>query len=263
MTKPLYIPKNKRWKGLTVFCYTCKTNVSEICKQTGKSLEKCPNGDKHVFKIYSHVAGTKNERRTKKLNTRDVNQAIIEAMVFEREVKENKQVQQKIKKEEIRNVKDATGIPFLLIHAMSRYIGFLNNENVPTFRQKERSKNHIKDVERAFILFPIASKKINVDLSSMSPNDIDDKFVGAVYDIINEKGFASRTFNKYFSYYTSFLKWYNDEYKTTIPNWFEKVNRREILSNPDSIKKTEFDHEKFSPLLTLSVMTVQVASGGK
>ena len=51
----------------------------------------------------------------------------------------------------------------------------------------------------------------------MSTNDIDDKFVGAVYDNINEKGFSSRTFNKYFSILTSFMSWYNDEFKTVAP----------------------------------------------
>ena len=38
----------------------------------------------HVFKVYVHVPGTKNERRTKKLETRDINEAIKQAIEFER-----------------------------------------------------------------------------------------------------------------------------------------------------------------------------------
>ena len=101
--------------------------------------------------------------------------------------------------------------------------------------------DHIRDVERVFRSLAEAVRKNNGDLSSIHMTDVNDTLVGVLYDNINEKGFSSRTFNKYFSILTSFLSWYNDEYKTAIPNWFEKVNRREIHTNPDSITKEEFD----------------------
>ena len=74
--KSLYIPENKKWKGLTVYCYRCKTNVSEICRQTGKSLRLCPHPDSLVYKVYVHVPGSENQRRTLKLDARDINEAI-------------------------------------------------------------------------------------------------------------------------------------------------------------------------------------------
>src|SRR5665213_4518229 len=87
--KPLYIPPSKKWKGLTVYCYKCKTNMSEVCNENGKPLSKCQFGEKHVFKVYISVPGTANARKTKKLNTRDVNEAIKQAIEFEKEVKGN------------------------------------------------------------------------------------------------------------------------------------------------------------------------------
>src|SRR6266446_4721944 len=87
--KPLHIPPSKKWKGLTVYCYKCKTNVAEICKATGKSLRYCPYGDRHTFKIYVHVEGTSNTRRTKVLATRNVDEAIRQGMDFYKEVKES------------------------------------------------------------------------------------------------------------------------------------------------------------------------------
>lgn len=74
--KPLYIPPTKRLKGLVVYCHKCKTNMQDVCKATGKSLKFCPNGNKHVYKVYIHVPGTKNERRTKNLETRNLNKEI-------------------------------------------------------------------------------------------------------------------------------------------------------------------------------------------
>lgn len=67
--KPLLIPESKKWKGLVVYCYQCRTNVSEICKVSGKPIKQCQHGDKHVFKVYISVPGTKNQRKTKKLET--------------------------------------------------------------------------------------------------------------------------------------------------------------------------------------------------
>ena len=43
--KPLFIPESKKWKGLKIFCYRCKTNVSEICKTSGKPLLQCKHGE--------------------------------------------------------------------------------------------------------------------------------------------------------------------------------------------------------------------------
>jgi len=89
--KPLFIPESKKVRGLglVVYCYKCQTNMFDICKETGRTLKHCPNGDKHVFKVYIHVPGTKNERRTKKLDTRDLNEAIRQAIAFNEEVKNN------------------------------------------------------------------------------------------------------------------------------------------------------------------------------
>ena len=148
--KPLGIPKTKGFKGLTIYCNQCKRDVNELCKETGKSLQRCAYGDKHVFKVYVHVAGTKNTRKTKKLETRDVNEAIKQAMDFEREVKEDIHTgNHKEKKEEIKNVEETK--PKFLVNAFARYIGWLHNEGVVAHRQKERSTEHILDVQRALI----------------------------------------------------------------------------------------------------------------
>lgn len=241
--KPLYIPESKKWKGLTVYCYQCKTNVSEICRKSGKSLKQCPNGDRHVYKVYVHVPGTKKQRRTKVLETRDLNEAIRLAIEFEKEVKgglipEHKRIEPKVKE---RVSAPCEPKPVLLVHAMARYIGFLNNENVPAHLRKERSREHIKDVERAFIDLVKCLKDSGYNLDSLSVDDINDDLVGKIFTYLENRKLANRTFNKYFSFYTSFLKWYGQEYEFQMRNWFERVNRKRLNPNPEAITFEEYE----------------------
>lgn len=240
---PLYIPPNKRVKGLVVYCYRCKTNISNgICKTTGKSIKQCPNGDRHAFKVYVHVPGTKNERKTKILDTRDVNEAIKMAIDFEREVKENRpRVNENIEKK-TKTIKEEQkqGTPHFLVHALARYIGWLNNENVPAHLVRERSYDHIKDIERSFERLVECLKNSGYNLEALRVEDINDEMVGRIYSYLREKGFANRTFNKHFSFYTSFLKWYSEEYNHPIKNWFEKVTRKKLNPNPEAITQSEY-----------------------
>jgi integrase len=238
--KPLYIPPSKRMAGLVVYCYHCKTNMTDICRESGKSLKYCPNGDKHVFKVYIHVPGTKNERRTKKLDTRNLDEAIRQAIEFKIEVQNSRP---KLTTKEI--IKEEANIekiqPVKLMHVMSRYIGWLHNEDVPAHMVKKRSDDHIKDVERAFKVLAEVLKKSGYSLSGLSMEDINNNLVGQIYSHLEGKNFANRTFNKYFSYYTSFVKWYMQEYDKPIKNCFELVQRKKLNHNPEAITKNEYE----------------------
>ena len=238
--KSLSYPSAKKWKGLKVFCYKCKTNVYEICKETDKPINRCPFGDKHAFKVYIHVAGTDNERKTKTLDTRDVNQAIKEAMAFEKDIKEGKY---KVKTNKEKGNKEEKNKPQLLIHALARYVGFLNNEGVPEHRQKERTQHHIKDVQRAATNLIQCWTNNGHDIKTLTVEMINDKMVGEVFKYLEDKKIANRTFNKQLTYYTSFLKWYSEEYEIPVKNWFNQknINRKPINHDPQSISFEEFE----------------------
>lgn len=243
-TKPLFIPTSKKWKGLTVYCYKCQSNVSDICKETGKPLNKCQFGDKHIFKAYIHVPGTDNMRRTKKFDTRDTNEAIKETMAFYKEVKNNPTQARRTKKKETKElINDEQNKPQLLVHALARYVGFLNNEGVPEHRRKERTKHHINDVERASKNLIQCWANSGHDLKTLTVDMINDKMIGELFRYLEDRKFANRTFNKQLTYYTSFLKWYSDEYEIPIKNWFDRkrINRKPIIMNPQSISFEEFE----------------------
>lgn len=237
MATPLYIPPSKKWKGLTVFCYKCKTNVSETCKETEKPLQRCPFGEKHAFKVYSYIPRTK-IRKTKKLDTRDVNNAIKLAIEFDQEVKGTVAPRGVItENKKISNVPNQT--PRLLIHALSRYVGFLNNENVPTQLKEERSTDYVKDIERKLKYLVESLKKKGYDTATFQVDDLNDKVVGDVYDHLKEENkFSPRTFNKHFSYYTAFLKWFSEEYYP-VRGWFARVKKESVNSEPEAITQDE------------------------
>jgi len=249
--KPLYIPPSKKVQGLVVYCNKCKTNVFDTCKVSGKSIKQCPNGDKHVFKCYVSVPGSKNERRTKILDTRDLDEAILQAIAFKKEVKNGiqkpieavqKTVQSEItKQKELKQKHENQQIPELLVHAMARYIGWLNNEDVPLHRVRIRTVNHIKDNERALKLFAECLKNKGYNLSTVSIHDVNDKMVGEIYSYLETKNFANRTFNKTISHYTSFLKWYSEEYNVNIRNWFTRIKRKRLNPNPEAITRSEYE----------------------
>jgi len=252
MEHKLYIPPSKKVTGLVVYCKQCKTNVFDICKVSGKSIKLCPNADKHVFKIYISVPNTKNERRTKILDTRDLDEAIIQAIAFKKEVKNNviqkpivttqKSVSNEIRiPKEPKQKQEEQQIPELLVHAMARYIGWLNNEDVPSHRQRIRTYNHIKDNERALKVLADCLKNEGYNLSTVSIHDINDKMVGEIYSYLETKNFANRTFNKTIGHYTSFLKWYSEEYNVNLRNWFSRIKRKRLNPNPEAITLSEYE----------------------
>lgn len=242
MENPLHIPKSKKWKGLTVYCYKCNTNVSEICKETGKPLKRCPFGSMHVFKTYVHVPGTKNKRKTKKLKSRELDEAIKEAMEFEKEVKQETYKVPFVVDMGQKRLENGNIAP-LLINGFARYIGVLNNENVPFHRQEEKSPDYIKDIERAFGCFLKSQKKNNIDVSLLRATQLDDFMMGYFYKELLDNNYSPRTINKYLGHLTTFLSWHMDEFKVPERNWFATINR-EYEQQPDPLTITQNEFEE-------------------
>jgi integrase len=195
-----------------------------------------------VFKVYVHVPGSDNARKTKKLETRDINEAIKQAMEFERQVKTGHYKNEiKVEVQPKNSFEEGNKTPHLLIHALARYVGWLNNEDVPEHLVVERSSDHLKDIERKLELLLTALKHKGYDLSSLRIDQINDKTVGDVYKYLStETNYSSRTFNRHFSYYSSFLKWFSEEYYP-VKAWFKRVNLKPVTSNPQAITKEEYD----------------------
>jgi integrase len=240
--KPLVIPKSKKWPGVRVVCLECGTLVYDVCKKTGKPLAQCPHGDRHRFKLIEYIPGEKSQRVTKNLETRDMDEAIGEAIKLRREVKSGvyQSSRKKDQKQEESKMDQIPNIPFLLKNAMPRYVGWLRNEEVPAHLVKTRTPEHVSDVDRALAFWTKCIAKNGYHEETTTVEDINNKMVGLVFQALENRGFAPRTFNKYMSYYTSFLTWYTEEFDILIKNYFEKVKRKNLNPRPEAITFKEY-----------------------
>jgi len=248
--KPLHIPPQKSWKGLTVYCNKCKTNMKEICNETGKSLKNCPHPERHVFKVYSWIWGSKNSRKTKKLETRDVNEAIKQAVDFEREVKENNYTNpipsvpsvNTAKNENINREEKNKNQSISLSNAMARYVGFLNNDPgiVPEFRKKQRSKKHLQNVEWMFRHFNICAKQNGYDITTLPIDQVDDQLIGKYHDyLLKERRFSNTSYNNSMTLFVGLYNYLNKN-GYAVKNPFLSIPRRAVNNNVEIITDKEF-----------------------
>lgn len=241
--RPLHIPTSKKWNGVSVYCNRCKSSVGELCKDSGKSIQRCAFGDKHVFKVTAYVPGATNERRTKKLETREVDEAIKEAIDFINEVKNNR-LAVKVKTAE----KDSSEIDLaskeeVLIHVMDRYNDWLRNVGLPKSLVVERSKDHLDDITRTCAFFVKCLKNWRIDIENFTVNDIDYTIVGKLADAMKEKGHSNRTINKQMTYLTSCIKWHSEQTGVTVRNFFKQYRL------PTTYRPKQFPREEFELLL--------------
>jgi integrase len=182
---------------------------------------------------------------TKKLKTRDVSEAQIEAIKLYKEVKDGNY------SEAIASV-DSSKQPsgkievakssHLVKHFLAKYIGFLRNEGVPEHRVEHRSEEHIKDIERGFLLLAECLQKNGYNINTLSMEEINDKLVGKVYSyFLNEKKYSNRSVNKNLGYYATWIKWYQSEFDSKQRNWFDGVRMKSTNPNPQIISKEEFE----------------------
>jgi integrase len=246
MVNPLKIPPaHKRVPGMAPYCQQCKRMISKgICLEepnSRKSLRQCVHQEKHGWKMYVSEKGS-GVRRTKNLKARDFDSASIEALLFRKEVKENK-----IKSSGAQSKAtaiDTNNTPQLLLEALARYSGWLKNENVPKHLQKERDSQYTDDIERKLKLLIVGLKKKGHNLSSFRVDDLNDKAVGDVVEFLDtECNYSPRTYNKFFSYASSFLKWFSEEYYP-VRAWFKRVPKKNVGgadSEPHAITKREYE----------------------
>lgn len=238
--KGLFIPPSKRIeKGLTVYCNKCKTNVSDLCVETGKSLKQCPFGDRHVFKDYVFVPGQGNKRMVKVFRTRDLDEARKMAIDFSREVKQGiKAIENGLPEKKREENK-----PQLLKHGMSRYIGILNNdpEIVPEFRRVEFSKSHIDDVKRSFKYFKRSMEQSGYDFNCIGVNDIDDKMLANFHrHLLQELQLSNRTYNKIISILSTMYNQLREE-NIVVKNPFKDIPRKAVVANVETISEEEYE----------------------
>ena len=232
MNNRLKIPKNKSIKGLFVYCNHCNSIVSAKCLKSNGNIDFCPYSDKHVYKVVIYIPGTK-KTRTRILETKDVDQAIIETLEFEKYLRENNY--------EVEAPTERNSNPELLIECMSMYLDYLNNINIPAYRQKVRSKGHINEVERYLRYFTECLQQHKIDYKTISIHQISDKHMGFFHTyILTDKGYNHVSFNKVLTIMKGFYNFLIDLSGYNIKNPFKLMRRLPVRPSIETITEEEY-----------------------
>jgi len=233
MTNHLIIPKNKSVKGLFIYCNYCKSILHNRCKKTNGNIKFCPHPDSHVFKAVFYIPGTK-KTKTRVLETRNLDEAIIQTIEFEKYLKENHY--------ELQYAGEKVRKPQLLVDCMASYFDYMNNENIPAHRHKVRSKGHINEIERYFRYFIDCLRKNQIEYKSLFAYEIDDGILGLFHNfLLKDKKYCNVSYNKVITILRSFYNYLIEEGYYVHKNPFNRMSRRPVRPTIETITQKEYD----------------------
>jgi len=242
------LPKQKH-KGLFIYCNRCKKNFSwtsksitsqkgkeeieePICKKTKTVFSSCKFFEEHRYKVRIYIPDEKGKTRYKSLNAKNHNEAIIEAIHFEKKVR-YKSLENKIS--------SLSDFNILIVNAQIAYINYLSGIDVPCHLKKVRTQKHINSVNSTIDLFKKALSNKGIDVLSKSIIDINDEYIGIFHSfILRAKKPSLRTYNNKMSVLRTFIRWSIQQFNIPFINPFNKVKNRSSVNRKDILYKKEY-----------------------
>lgn len=172
--------KKPKFTGMKIYCNACK-----------RDNPTCKHYDDHHYRVRLHVKGSKSDVRSKKLNSRNYDEAVDEAIAFKKEmISKNYQAAFKSR------VKDDSKIPVrhTLVSMILKYDSYLAGKHELVHLRKEVSDEHRKQIIRFCSYFCDVVKKTD-NISRMPIEEVSPHHVAAFYSWA-EKEYAPRYFNK-------------------------------------------------------------------
>ena len=225
--------KNNKIKGLCVYCTKCKIKVAGKCGSSGKRIGSCTYKDKHKYKVIAYIPGSDNAVKTKLLDTRDENEAILQAFAYRAEL-EKCNYSTKL-------VATKTTVPKTILDAMAYYIAFLNNDTPHEQEHKQRTKAHLDEVSRYFNYFTEYLQTMDIDPSIFPFEKLDKNVVGKLKSyLLKTRNYAPKTYNKYIGLMRVFVNFLVEEFDFRIKNPFKGFKRLHSEININTISSIEF-----------------------
>lgn len=227
-------------KGISIKCLHCKFQVKNKCGLTKRHVKTCPHIDKHRFNLTVCVPGTFNARRTKIIDGKTFEIALIEMQKFRVALEAKGYHKTNISERKIIN-------PTLLDHATA-YLNSMSGEDTPAILINLKSISHQNDTERAVFRFVAVLKKAGYNYESLNLQDITDTEVSLYHTyLLDELHLKPRTYNKHISAMRTFYNWCErvKDYKGSNP--FNHVT----LQNPVRKEKNIITKEEFQKLLSV------------
>lgn len=232
----LKLPSNSH-KGMKIYCNKCK-----------KDNPACNHFESQKFKVRIHVTGTLNRKVTKILVSRIYNEAVKEAIDFEKEVKTN-------------NFQKVELLPVIqndysIADAVIRYNQYLSGDYEFAQYIKSVSDAHKKECIRFCKYFCQSFKGVK-DISNSRVDEVNKSDVARFYKWAESHFPSEKTFNKCMAGLKAFFKFLIDVEEIQMKNPFAVYSAKHVQKkNIYSLTKEEFNAilnavDNFSPKIKL------------
>ncbi|MDH7448408.1 tyrosine-type recombinase/integrase [Aquimarina sp. 2201CG14-23] len=244
------LPQQKH-KGLFIYCNRCRKNFSwthkfiksnkgitkveePICNETTTVFSLCNFFKDHRYKVRVYLPNKKGKTKSKNLSSVDYNNAILEAIDFEKKIKSEVQ---------IINTKESTikGINILIIDAQIEYTLYLSNVKIPDHQKVKRIQKHINEIKYSLELFNKAMESSKINISSIPLIAIRDEHVGVFHSyLLDTMEYSYSTYNNKMDYLRGYVNWSIQRFNLPLNNPFNKVKRRQGVIRKDIIYQEEY-----------------------
>lgn len=215
--------KKPKHTGMKIYCTTCCRD-NPACKHFGR----------HVYRIRLHVKGSLKAIRSKKLVSRDYDEAVEEAIAFKKEMLKNG-----FKHEESRKATRPKIFTHTLVTATLKYDQYLAGEHELVHLRKFVSESHRKELIR-FCIYFADTVKVTDDIKKLAITSISQQHVASFYEWA-ESRFAAKTFNKVLASLKSFFRFLIDIEKVKIDNPFAIYNTKtSVKRQVQTLSQEEF-----------------------
>lgn len=217
--------KKPKYTGMKIYCNACK-----------RDNPTCKHYDDHHYRIRLHIKGSKSDVRSKKLNSRNYDEAVYEAIAFKKEmVSTNYQVPYKsrVKAESTRPVRHT------LVSMVLKYDTYLAGKHELVHLRKEVSDEHRKEATRFCSYFCDSVKKTD-DISRMPIEEVSSNHVAAFYSWA-EKEYGPRYFNKMMAAMKAFFDFVITVERVKMDNPFSVYVTKQVQKGKiQTLTKDEF-----------------------
>jgi integrase len=219
--KILTLPQHPH-KGLKIFCRTCRIDNP-----------KCNHYDRQAYRVRIHIPGNSDSIRTKFLEATNYNDAVIECVDFEKQLKANG-----YEKTVITHSENSTD--YTIGDAVVKYREYISGDTKYAHLKKNLSQGHIDESVR-FCWMLVENVALRKNIKRTRPTDIDINDVSNFYSWAEEK-YAPKTFNKMFIAVRAFFEFLIEIENFDMKNPFRKYVPK-VATPPtiDTITEKEFN----------------------
>lgn len=214
----LKLPKNPH-KGMKVYCHKCK-----------RDNPTCNHYDVHKFKVKIHVIGGDGKKRTKVLHSKNYNDAVKEAIDFEKELKSSNYEKVVVTEE---------GNDYSILDAVVQYQRYLSGQHKYAHKIKKVTPEYQKECLRYCKYFLDNLKEVR-NLVTTRIIDVNQNDVARFY-LWTENHYGAKSFNKCMSALKAFFTFLIDVEEIIMKNQFSVYESKSVvMKDVLTLTKEEF-----------------------